>query len=131
MSGKDPIADLILSNSAFKDLDKTIREPLEEALKDLTQLSIKTTGEGGKSIETIIKLTGDVETVTTLAVDQLAEYHAKLANFSLNIIKTYAQIFTMIISVLIPWAGFGFTIPPETMKNITDLIKAINLETPT
>jgi hypothetical protein len=131
MSEKDPIADLILSNAAFKDLDKKIKDHLEETLKNLTQLSIKTTGEGDKYIETIIKLTGDVSTTTTLPVEQLAEYHEKLANFSLNIIKTYAQIFTMLISVLIPWAGFGFTIPSDTMKNITELIKAINLETPT
>ena len=128
MSEKDPLVGLILSNDAFKGLDVEIRKLLEEALKNLTQLKIKTTGEGGKSIETIIKLTGDVETKTTLAVDQLAEYHERLANFSLNIIKTYAQIFTMIISVVIPWAGF--TIPSETMKNITELVKALSLETP-
>ena len=94
---------------------------IEEALIDLTQLTITTKGEGGKEIKTTIKLTGDVESTTSLTGEQLASYHEKMANVSINIMKTYAQIFIQIISVFIPWAGFS--IPEGVLESISKLIK--------
>ena len=103
-------------------LEKTPElKAIEEALIDLTQLTITTKGEGGKEIKTIIKLTGDVVSITSLPDDQLASYHEKMANVSINIMKTYAQIFIQLVSVFIPWAGFS--IPDGVLESITDLIK--------
>ena len=83
-------------------------------------MTITTIGQGDKKIETIIKLTGDVETTTTLKEDQLAEFHEKMANFSVNIMKTYAQIFIQLISVFIPFAGVK--IPPDVFTTIKELV---------
>ncbi len=94
---------------------------LKDALIDLTQLTITTKGDANKEIRTTIKLTGDVESTTTLKGDQLATYHEKMANLSINIMRTYAQIFIQLISVFIPLAGVK--IPDEVIKSIADLIK--------
>jgi hypothetical protein len=96
-------------------------QPLKDAVTDLTQLTITTIGADGKKIETIIKLTGDVETTTELKGAQLTEFHEKMADFSVNIMKTYAQIFIQLVSVFIPWAGID--IPKDVFTNLNDLVK--------
>lgn len=114
MAPKKTIIDEILDNNPNL-------QPLKDALTDLTQLTITTKGADGKKIETIIKLTGDVETTTELKGAQLTEFHEKMADFGINIMKTYAQIFIQLVSVFIPWAGID--IPKNVFTNLNDLVK--------
>jgi len=97
-------------------------ERIKEALVELSQLTITTKGEGGKEIRTVIKLTGDIESTTSLTGDQLAEYHERMAALSVDIMRTYAQIFIQVLGVFVPWAGIS--IPPEVFATLTELVKA-------
>ena len=96
-------------------------EGIREALVELSQLTITTKGEGGKEIRTVIKLTGDIESTTSLTGDQLAEYHERMAALSVDIMRTYAQIFIQVLGVFIPWAGIS--VPPEVFTTLTELVK--------
>jgi hypothetical protein len=130
---KDLFADLLKTDwltpgkeIQWDKLGEQLQKDIKKGIVDLTTLTIATTGVGGKKIETNIKLTGDIESTNeVLSGDELVAYHERMAKLSIDIMKTYAQIFIQIISVFVPWAGIK--IPDDVLKNLQDLIKGISL----
>ena len=105
-------------------------ESLKEAFTDLTTLTILTNGkkdaEGKVTtyMRTDIKLlTGDIISDTPFEGDQLVAYHEKMFDLSINITKTYSQIFIQLLSIFLPWSGLK--IPEGTLDKISELSKAM------
>ena len=107
-------------------LPPEMQEKIDKFVKDITTLTITTTGKNGAKIETNIKLTGDISSETILEGDKLIEYHEKMTTASVNLIKTYAQIIIQVMGVFLPFAG----ISPgsDFFKSISELVSSYSKE---
>jgi hypothetical protein len=100
-------------------------QAFKQALIDLTTLEIVTLGKDDK-VSTKISITGDITSECPLTGDKLITYHEKMSNMSIDIMKTYVQVFTQIIGFMVPWAGLQ--IPPDALKNLQELVKGFNTQ---
>lgn len=107
------------------EIDPKIQKQIKEFFEDLTTLTINTVGSDGEEIVTRIKLQGDVYSKTTLKGDKLVEFHERMANASVNLIKTYAQIAIATISIFLPWAGLK--LDTEALKTLKEAFSQISI----
>ncbi len=121
---KKEIAEFIDWNKWGK-LDPAIEKQIKEFFEDITTLTIKTVGADGEEIVTAIKLQGDIYSKTTLKGDKLVAYHERMANTSIGLIKTYAQIAIATISVFLPWTGLQ--ISTTALSDLKEGIKSLGL----
>jgi hypothetical protein len=106
-------------------IDQSTQQKIKDFFEDITTLTITTVGLGGEEMVTNIKLQGDINSKTALSGDKLAEYHLKMTDASVNLIKAYAQIAISIFSIFLPWAGIK--VDTEAWKSLEKAFSQISL----
>ena len=100
-------------------LPPELQVKIDKFIEDITTLTITTKGKN-EEIVTNIKLIGDISSETSLQGDKLMEYHEKMTNASVNLIKTYAQIVIQTMRVFLPWTGINLN--ADFFKQIGELV---------
>ena len=119
----------LLNIGNIGNIGKKIEEWFKQITDDFSTLTIITQGAevDGKrpEIKTDIAITGDITSVTNLSNENLANYHERMLNLSVNLVKSYIQVVIQIVGILLPFAGLGET-GKEALKAITEMVKAFS-----